>query len=46
MRSAMMLQIICGNAAGLVQSFGLHLIFRALAAIGCAAAFGAGGVIC
>ncbi|XP_037031235.1 solute carrier family 22 member 1-like isoform X1 [Bradysia coprophila] len=45
MRSAMIVQIICGNIAGLVESFVVHLIFRALAAIGCAAAFGAGSVI-
>ena len=46
MRSAMILQIVCGNVAGLVESFVVHLIFRALAAIGCATAFGAGSVIC
>lgn len=42
----MLLQIICGPAAGLVSSLIVHLVFRALAAIGCAAAFTAGFVIC
>lgn len=42
----MLLQITCGPIAGLVGSLIIHLIFRALAAIGCAAAFTAGFVIC
>lgn len=45
LRFGMVLQIVGGNLAGLVQSFVLHLIFRASAAIGCAVAFGAGSVI-
>lgn len=43
---AMTLQIVCGVIAGIVESFVVHLIFRCLAAIGCAAAFTAGAAIC
>ncbi|KAJ6640566.1 Solute carrier family 22 member 8, partial [Pseudolycoriella hygida] len=39
LRMAMFLQIICGNIAGYVQSLTVHLVFRSLAAIGCAVAF-------
>uniref|UniRef100_A0A336L287 CSON003253 protein n=1 Tax=Culicoides sonorensis TaxID=179676 RepID=A0A336L287_CULSO len=45
LRSAMLLQIVCGTFAGLVGSLVIHLVFRALAAIGCAAAFTTGSVI-
>ncbi|XP_063709428.1 solute carrier family 22 member 7-like [Culicoides brevitarsis] len=45
LRLAMLLQISCGLIAGVVESLIVHLVFRALAAIGCAAAFTAGFVI-
>lgn len=43
---AMVLQIVCGTIAGIVESLIIHLIFRCLAAIGCAAAFTSGAAIC
>lgn len=45
MQAAMIAQIICGSFAGVVNWLSLHLVLRCMAAIGCAAGFGAGAII-
>lgn len=45
MLSGMLAQIVCGNAAGLVGTYELHVLFRCLSAMTCAFMYTSGSMI-
>lgn len=46
MLTGMVVQMFCGNAAGLVRVYELHVLFRCLSASTCAMMYTSGQMIC
>lgn len=46
MLTGMVVQMFCGNAAGLVRVYELHVLFRCLSASTCALMYTSGQMIC
>lgn len=46
MLTGMLTQMVCGNSAGLVSTYELHVVFRCLSAMTCALMYTSGQTIC
>lgn len=46
MLTGMIMQIVCGNATGMVKTYELHVLCRCLSASTCALMYTSGSAIC